>query len=406
MPFLLRTTNISQAGGQVGKYVAEELVATGKFNVTAITRADSTSSIPSGLTKVNVDYEDPSSLSSALEGMDVLIITLAVTVPRDTQSKLIKAAAAAKVPWVFPNEWGLDQRDSPFTKETIIGTGIVAVRDEITSLGVSAWIAVVCGFWYEYSLSFSPVSYGFDFANKKVTFYDDGNTRHNTSTWDICGKAVAKVLQLPISSDKGPSLNDYKNDFLYISSFALSQRDMLDSIHRVQGTTDKDWMIEKEDIKKRWQDGMDEMKDPKTGRLGFAKTLYARNFFPDEPGMFEKRGGWRTRCWGWRRKTWMLVRRRRLRWWRRRGRWDMSQSSRSVVCPVESLLSLTGLNGVSEWNPALIWESSRCACNVLPRPSAPTSRPWCSLPISYVTLLFKHTSSPVRSSTGNIMVSH
>ena len=75
------------------------------------------------MTKVNVDYNDPSSLSSALNGMDVLIITMAVTAPPDTQAKLIHAAANAKVPWVFPNEWGLDHTDDSLAKDTLIGRG-------------------------------------------------------------------------------------------------------------------------------------------------------------------------------------------------------------------------------------------------------------------------------------------
>ena len=242
------------------------------------------------MTKANVDYNDPSSLSSALKGMDVLIVTMAVTAPPDTQSKLIHAAAEARVPYIFPNEWGLDHVDASLAKETLIGEGIIKARKLVESLGVSSWVAVVSGFWYEYSLSFSPVSYGFDFKNKKATFYNEGTTRMNTTTWDQTGRAVARVLQLPIKSGSGPSLSDYKNNMLYISSFAVSQRDMLDSIHRVSGTTDKDWTIEKQDAKERWAEGMEELKQPeKYGRLGFGKMLYARGFYPDEPGLFEKR---------------------------------------------------------------------------------------------------------------------
>ena len=222
--------------------------------------------------------------------MDVLIITMAVTAPPDTQSKLIHAAADAKVPWVFPNEWGLDHTDESLAKDTLIGEGIIKTRQLIESLGVSSWVAIVCGFWYEYSLSFSPASYGFDFKNKQVTFYNEGNERLNTSTWDQCGRAVAKVLQLPIQGGSGPSLSDYKNGMVYISSFAINQRDMLDSVHRVSGTTDEDWTLDKEDAKKRWGDGMQELRQPgKYSRLGFAKLLYSRVFYPGEPGLFQNR---------------------------------------------------------------------------------------------------------------------
>jgi NmrA-like family len=264
-------------------------VATGKFNVTAITRADSANPIPSTLTKVKVDYNDPTSLSGALKGIDVLIITMAVDAPPDTQAKLLQAAADAKVPWVLPNEWGIDHQDEAVAKETLIGGNIIKARDLVDSLGVSSWIAVCCGFWYEYSLSLPPC-YGFDFKQKKAIFFDKGTTRLNTSTWELCGKAVAKVLQLPITSASGPSLSDYKNGPLPISSFAITQRSILDSVHRVLGDKDEDWTIEYEDVKQRWADGMSELKQPeKYGRSGFAKLLYARLFYPEEPGFFEKR---------------------------------------------------------------------------------------------------------------------
>lgn len=262
-----------------------------KFNLTAITRAESTSKVPEGFKRVDVDYNDHTTLVSAMQGIDVLIISLAVTSPPDTSEKLIRAAAAANVPYVFPNEWGLDHHFDPaVAKETLIGEGILATRRLIESLGVSKWIACVCGFWYEYSVAFSPMSYGFDFKNKKATFYDEGTTRMNTSTWDACGWAVAGALQLPIKSDSGPSLSDYENNFLYVSSFVMTQRDVLDSIHRVTGSTDADWTITKQDVKQRYGEGFAMMKDPKLGRLGFAQVLYSRGFYPDEPALFEARG--------------------------------------------------------------------------------------------------------------------
>lgn len=79
----------------------------GKHTVTAITRPDSKSKLPSGVEIKKVDYSSQESLVSALTGQEVLIITMAVTAPRDTEAKLIEAAAAAGVPYVFPNEWGV-----------------------------------------------------------------------------------------------------------------------------------------------------------------------------------------------------------------------------------------------------------------------------------------------------------
>ena len=170
-----RLTFCLKVTGSVGQYITKSLLASGKHKVSAITRADSTSKLPDGVIAKKVNYDDQSSLVEALKGQQVLIITLAVTAPPDTQSKLVEAAAAAKVPFVFPNEWGFD-RDAEF--EGVLG-GMVArmkgIRDQISSLGVS-WIAIVCGFWYEFSLAGSEYRYGFDFHNKKVIFFDYGTT--------------------------------------------------------------------------------------------------------------------------------------------------------------------------------------------------------------------------------------
>jgi uncharacterized protein YbjT (DUF2867 family) len=73
------------AGGSVGKYIAQELAKTGKHVVTALTRPGS--KLPDGVRAVNVDYNDESSLVSALEGQQLLIITVSVMEPPDTHSK-------------------------------------------------------------------------------------------------------------------------------------------------------------------------------------------------------------------------------------------------------------------------------------------------------------------------------
>lgn len=111
-------TNHDQAGGNLGKFIAQELVKTGKHNVTAITRSDSTNKLPEGVSPVNVDYDDETSLVGAMKGHQALIITMAVTAPPGTQSKLIKAAAKAGVPYIMPNAWGTDPLNQKLMQDT------------------------------------------------------------------------------------------------------------------------------------------------------------------------------------------------------------------------------------------------------------------------------------------------
>ena len=81
--------------------MTEALLKTGKHTVTAITRFDSQSKLPEGVTIHKVDYEKPDSLVEALRGQDALVITLSGQSPiQQTEEKLIRAAAEAGVPWM------------------------------------------------------------------------------------------------------------------------------------------------------------------------------------------------------------------------------------------------------------------------------------------------------------------
>jgi len=218
---------------------------------------------------------------------------MAVTAPPDTQSKLIKAAAKAGVPYVMPNIYGFDIYNESLSKDNLHGAGALKSCLEIEDLGVSSWIGMICGFWYEWSLAIGEACFGFDFKNKKVTFFDDGKTKINTSTWIQCGKALAGLLSLKElpedENDKSPTVSQWKNKPLYIASFKTSQRDMLDSVHRVTGSTDKDWKIEYQPSAERYKNGLEKMKNG--NRLGFAEAMYSRTFYPNGDGDFESSKG-------------------------------------------------------------------------------------------------------------------
>jgi hypothetical protein len=288
----IKNVAIVGAGGNSGRPMAESLLATGKHVVTALTRTDSTTPLPAGVSVTRVDYNDQSSLVAALRGQDVLIITLSVTAPHDQESKLVEAAAAADVPWVLPNEWSPDMANESLSKDVFIGNAKAATRALISKLGVSSWIAVSTGFWYEWSLAI-PLSYGFDFKNRSVTLFDEGETKICTSTWPQVGRAVASLLSLKITpdgeGDEKQCLERFKNGYVYVSSFTLSQKDMLNSVLRVTNTRLEEWKVIKEPVKERYAKGVEQMQ--KGDRMGFAKAMYARVFYPDDCGNVEKTRG-------------------------------------------------------------------------------------------------------------------
>jgi len=272
--------------------MTESLLKTGKHIVTAITREDSTTKLPEGVHVKKINYDNHASIVEALRGQDALVITMGVTAPKDQQTKLINAAADANVPWVFPNEWSPDTANESMSHEMLVGDGLKAAREHLSNLGKSSWIAVSTGFWYEWSLAIAP-AYGFDFANRKVTFFDEGETKICTSTWPQVGRAVASLLSLKIhadgAGDKSPCLDQFKNGWIYVSSFTVSQKDMFESVLRVTKTKPEEWKITKEPVKERYTKGVQQMMQGE--RVGFAKGLYSRVFYPDDCGNVEKTRG-------------------------------------------------------------------------------------------------------------------
>ncbi|KAL9605860.1 MAG: hypothetical protein Q9179_000970 [Wetmoreana sp. 5 TL-2023] len=92
-----------------------------------------------------------------------------------------------------------------------------------------------------------PDRYGFDFKKRSLILFDGGEVAINTSTSPQCGPAIANLLSLKElpddETDGSPTLSQFRNGSIYISSFRVSQRDMFESVKRVTGTTDTDSKI-------------------------------------------------------------------------------------------------------------------------------------------------------------------
>lgn len=104
----------------------------------------------------------------------------------------------------------------------------------------TTWTAVICGPFFDWVyLPFllpqilhrtDPLAqclkqgfYGFDLAAHKATLYDHGTTKFDTTTLSTVGDSVASILSRP---DK------YANERLYITSFTISQQDILLALER------------------------------------------------------------------------------------------------------------------------------------------------------------------------------
>jgi hypothetical protein len=272
----------------MGRQLVRALLATGKHKITAVTRPNSTSSIPEGVNLIKADYTDHAALVSAFKGQQFLIITMAVFAPADTHANLVKAAGEARVPYIMPNWYGGDPRNAEMAKEAHLGNKAAEFKTQIEEAGAKHFF-LACGFWYEFSLGGGEERYGFDFAKKSLVLFDEGEVKINTTTWPQCGRAVAGLLslkELPEDEhDKTPTLSQLGNKTIYTSSFRINQKEMFESVKRVTGTKDEDWTITKEPSATRYESAVADMK--KRDVKGFVRQLYTRAFFPGRSGDYE-----------------------------------------------------------------------------------------------------------------------
>lgn len=239
-----------------------------------------------------MDYDDQATIVAALAGQDFLIITMSVRAAPTVKAALFAAAAAAHVQWVLPNEFGIDSLNTDAGHDAFFEPARSQSRLEIENLGLN-WVGICSGFWYEFSLGGGSQRYGFDFAKKVLTYYDDGETRFNTTTWPLTGQAVANLLALPIlpkdENDTQTTLQDFRNSMARISSFAVTQKELFASVLRVTGDKESDWKIDFRTSKDCYEEGVKLLKEGNM-QLGFTKLLYARYTYPDGVGLFEIQG--------------------------------------------------------------------------------------------------------------------
>ena len=104
----------------------------------------------------------------------------------------------------------------------------------------------------------------------------------STSTLRQLGRGVAKLLELPASE-----LAQYKNNFAYIQSFNVSQKDILQALEKATGTTEKDWQITKVPVDEAIAHGREEI--AKGNFMGMADVMVGMSFKPGMGGFYEEK---------------------------------------------------------------------------------------------------------------------
>ncbi len=124
-----------------------------------------------------------------------------------------------------------------------------------------------------------------------ATLLDGGSTKFNTTTMSNVGLGVARLCELPItsSSPDQPSLSDYKNKFVYLSSFLTTQNEMLAAAQKATGTSASDWKIEHSTAEAFINEGKERL--AKGDFYGMVNMLYGTNMKQGAGGNYESTKG-------------------------------------------------------------------------------------------------------------------
>ncbi|CCO35326.1 Isoflavone reductase homolog [Rhizoctonia solani AG-1 IB] len=194
-----KTVALVGANGFVGKAFAKELLQQ-EFDLRILARNESIESASlqdfksKGASLHAISYEDEDSLVKALQGVDVLVSTVGASALLSAQLPLIKAAKAVGVKLFFPSGYG-----SPFEGSSIPSSLIQSEKKVIKAaqeVGLP-FAALNNGTFPDYCL-IPP--FGYNFAEKKVTIWGDGNANITWTTVHSVGDWLANVLKtVPIS---------------------------------------------------------------------------------------------------------------------------------------------------------------------------------------------------------------
>ncbi|CAJ0553077.1 Ff.00g115890.m01.CDS01 [Fusarium sp. VM40] len=211
------------AGGNLGVHVLKTFLDS-PYKVSILTRNGSTSTFPEGVPVFRADYSDINQVKHAMEGQDVVISMVAVFATGGQQI-LVDAAIAAGVKRFFPSEFGPPSRDEKFAALHPALPPKVATVDYLQSKESQiSWSALIPGAFFDWAMKIGL--FGFDIDSKTTTLIDGGTAIFTASTLPTIAKATLAMLE---------HADETRNQYVYISSFHISQKDILDVVEKVDG---------------------------------------------------------------------------------------------------------------------------------------------------------------------------
>ncbi|CZT09711.1 related to NmrA-like family protein [Rhynchosporium agropyri] len=272
----IKNVMVMGAGGLFGTELFAVLHKSNDFNLSVLSRESSKSTFPSNVKVYKVDDDCPIlQLIEAFKGQDALVSALPGR-PYKVHLRMIDAAIQAGVKRFIPSEFGNNTCAAAADLVPMYAdkAKVIAYLKEKESTGLT-WTAIHGGQFFDWGLETGWLD--FHVEGKAVTIYDSGDKLWSTTNIGTVATAVAKVLLKP---------EETKNKPMFISSFTVSQNQVLAELERATG---KKWEVRRmteeaalEKAKKLHEDHSDQL------RLLVLMLLYADS--TDRGANFEKDG--------------------------------------------------------------------------------------------------------------------
>ncbi|KAM0329872.1 hypothetical protein ACHAQA_004037 [Verticillium albo-atrum] len=187
---------IAGATGNLGPAILTAIRESKHFEVTVLTRLESTHKFPADVTVKHVDYTSEASLTDALQGIDALVSTLS-SFGVGQQKTLIDSASTAGVKRFIPSEFGSNSLN-PKVAAIPIFSAKIQVQDllkaKVKENPGFSYTLVFPGTFLDWALSVGMLV---DVKGKSATLWDGGDVLFSGSRLSTVSQAVVGVLDHP-----------------------------------------------------------------------------------------------------------------------------------------------------------------------------------------------------------------
>ncbi|KAJ5116221.1 hypothetical protein N7456_000569 [Penicillium angulare] len=268
MASTLKNIAIIGASGRIGKIILEGLLKTSQFDITAISRKESTAVFPPGVNVIKSDLSEDD-LVSAFQGQDAVISAIGGMGVAD-QKKIVDAALRAGIKRFIPSEFSVDSLNEAVLQLLPV---FQVKKDLIEYLKTKeneglTWTGIATSGLLDWCLRNSALD--FDIPSRTATIWDGGNKSFTLTNEKELQKSVVAVLQHP---------EETSNKFLHVASVETTQNEILSALEEATGSK---WKVIETTTDAQVEEGVKRLS---AGDFGGALIALRATIFGNTPGL-------------------------------------------------------------------------------------------------------------------------